>query len=133
MSDAPPTNPRPTDAELEVLAVLWDAGPASVRQVHTQLSQRRDVGYTTVLKQLQIMHAKGVVTRDESQRTHIYRPAEPRGKMRRRLVRDLMGKAFAGSARAMVLEALGHKRLTPDQREQLRALLDQIEPPENPR
>ncbi len=125
---------RPTDAELDLLAVLWELGPATVREACDRLAEQRGdaPGYTTVLKQLQIMHAKGLVSRDESQRTHVYRPAEPPRRTRRRLVRDLMGRAFAGSAKSMVLESLGHKRLTPSQRRRLNALLDEIEPGETP-
>lgn len=117
--------PRPTDAELEILSVLWKKGPATVRQVHEALG--RETAYTTVLKFLQIMMDKGLVTRDERQRTHVYAAAEAEQITQRRLLRNLLEKAFAGSAGQLVLQALSAKRATPAEMRQIRELLDECE------
>jgi predicted transcriptional regulator len=98
--------PRPTDAELEILRVLWANGPSTVRQVNEQLSADRGVGYTTTLKLMQIMAEKGLVSRDESDRTHVYAARATEGQTQRQLVSDLMDRAFGGSAAALVLQAL---------------------------
>jgi predicted transcriptional regulator len=98
--------PRPTDAELQILRVLWTAGPSTVRQVHERLSAGRDVGYTTTLKLMQIMAEKGLVSRDESDRTHVYTARASENQTQRQLVSDLMDRAFGGSAAALVLQAL---------------------------
>lgn len=118
---------KPTEAELEILAVIWDKGDATVRQVHDELSKRRDVGYTTVLKLMQIMADKGLVVRDTSQRSHVYRPADSAGRTRRKLVRDLIERAFDGSASKLVMEVLTSKRSSPKELAELRAMLDDIE------
>ena len=123
----PPKTPKPTEAELEVLSVLWSRGPSTVRQVHEALSPRRDVGYTTILKIMQLMADKGLVKRDTSQRTHVYAPADSSSHTRRRLVRDLIDRAFDGSARGLILEALASKRPTKAETAELRALLDELE------
>jgi predicted transcriptional regulator len=99
------TLPRPTDAELAILRVLWENGPATVRQVHEALASR-ETGYTTTLKLMQIMADKGLVTRDESQRTHVYAARLPRNETQQQLVTDLVDRAFGGSAAALVLQAL---------------------------
>ena len=98
--------PRPTDAELAILRVLWERGPATVRQVHAALAVARETGYTTTLKLMQIMADKGLVTRDESQRTHVYTVRLTRDETQRQLVTDLVDRAFGGSAAALVLQAL---------------------------
>src|SRR5438093_8671823 len=98
--------PRPTDTELAILAVLWERGPSTVRQVHEALSESRETGYTTTLKLMQIMAEKGLVTRDESSRTHIYTARWSQHHTQRQLVSDLMDRAFGGSAAALVLQAL---------------------------
>jgi predicted transcriptional regulator len=97
---------RPTDAELAILHVLWDRGPSTVRQVHGALAPARDTGYTTTLKLMQIMAEKGLVTRDESQRTHVYAACTGRDETQRQLVSDLLDRAFGGSASALVMQAL---------------------------
>jgi predicted transcriptional regulator len=97
---------RPTDAELAILRVLWDRGPSTVRQVHGALSAARDTGYTTTLKLMQIMAGKGLVTRDESERTHVYTARLGRGETQQQLVTDLLDRAFGGSAAALVMQAL---------------------------
>jgi len=102
----PKVLPRPTDAELAILRVLWESGPSTVRQVHNALSESRETGYTTTLKLMQIMTEKGLVTRDESIRTHVYAARVSRDITQRQLVSDLMDRAFGGSAAALVLQAL---------------------------
>ncbi|OFW11123.1 MAG: transcriptional regulator [Acidobacteria bacterium RIFCSPLOWO2_02_FULL_67_36] len=98
--------PRPTDAELAILRVLWDRGPSTVRHVHEALAGSRETGYTTTLKLMQIMAEKGLVTRDESSRTHVYDARVSRDVTQRQLVSDLLDRAFGGSAAALVLQAL---------------------------
>ena len=98
--------PRPTDAERAILRVLWDRGPSTVRHVHEALAGSRETGYTTTLKLMQIMAEKGLVTRDESSRTHVYDARVSRDVTQRQLVSDLLDRAFGGSAAALVLQAL---------------------------
>lgn len=116
--------PRPTEAELAILRVLWDLGPATVRQVNEQLSSgRKDVGYTTTLKLMQIMADKGLVTRDESERTHVYAARASQDQTQRQLVSDLMDKAFGGSASALMLQALNAHPASPAELEELQRLI----------
>jgi BlaI family transcriptional regulator, penicillinase repressor len=96
---APASPPKPTDAELEILTVLWSRGPSTVRDVHEVIAGRKPTQYTTVLKQLQVMAEKGLVRRDEQQRSHVYAPARPREWTQRQLAGDLLQRAFEGSAR----------------------------------
>jgi predicted transcriptional regulator len=102
--------PRPTAAELDLLRVLWRIGAADAKTVHEALAlERRDASYATVLRQLQLMHGKGLLTRDESQRPQRYAPAQAQEKLQTHLLKDLIAKAFAGSGKALVLAALkGH-------------------------
>src|SRR5262245_47478999 len=116
--------PRPTDAELEILAVLWETGPATVRSVFDVLSRRRPAQYSTVLKFLQIMAEKGLVRRDERQRAHIYEAARPREWTQRQLAGDLLDRAFAGSAKALVMGALSARKASKKELAQIRKLLD---------
>jgi len=118
---------RPTDLELEILKALWQCGPSTVREVMDALSKRRPVGYTTVLKMLQIMTAKGLVTRDERQRAHVYRPREARRAVARRLAGDLLNRAFDGSARQLLLHALEYKKPRAKELAEIRRLLDEFE------
>lgn len=119
--------PRPTDAELAILRVLWRTGPATVRAVHDELSRAQDTGYTTVLKTLQIMTEKGLVKRDESERSHVYQPACPEQEVQRQLVGHLLERAFGGSAQKLVLQALSAKKATPAELAEIRRLLDEME------
>lgn len=119
--------PRPTDAELTILRVLWEHGPRTVRQVHDVLSAGRAMGYTTALKLMQIMAEKGLVHRDQSQRTHIYHAAVAEDQTQRQLLRDLLERAFGGSARKLVMQALASKRVPAEELAQIRAMLDQLE------
>src|SRR5918911_2966810 len=116
--------PRPTDAELSILRVLWDRGPSTVRQVHEVLGQERPTAYTTSLKLLQIMIEKGLVERDERDRTHVYRARLTEEQTQRQLVRDLLDRAFGGSASKLVMQALSAKRATPEELGEIRRLLD---------
>lgn len=116
----------PTDAELAILSVLWRLGPSTVRAVHEQLSPSQGTGYTTVLKLMQLMAQKGLVLRDESQRSHVYRAASGEAQTQKRLLGDLMERAFEGSASQLVLRALSVKRSSPEELEQIRRLLDEL-------
>ena len=119
--------PRPTDAELAVLNVLWDRGPSTVRQIHEVLSGDRDLGYTTVLKSLQVMTEKGLVIRDESERSHVYAAAQSATQTQRSLLGDLMERAFGGSAAKLVVQALHAKRASKEELAEIRRLLEQAE------
>ncbi len=118
---------RPTDAELSILRILWERGPSTVRQVHAALNQGRVSGYTTALKLLQIMHNKGLVERDEDQRPQVYRPRLSREQTERQLVRDLLDRAFAGSAKRLVLQALAVKKASAKEMAEIEKLLNKLE------
>ncbi|WP_321472700.1 BlaI/MecI/CopY family transcriptional regulator [uncultured Paludibaculum sp.] len=122
-----PSSSRPTDSELEILGVLWDKGAATVREVHEELSLRKPTGYTTVLKFMQIMTDKGLLTRREQHRVHVYESAVPREATQSELVRDLAQRAFGGSALELAMRALESNRATPGELDQIRRLLDQAE------
>ncbi len=117
--------PRPTDAELAILRVLWQRGPSTVRQVQETLSSDR--GYTTVLKLMQIMTNKGLVHRDESQRAHIYQPVFAEEETQQRLVDDLIERAFGGATTNLVMQALSAKKASAEELAQIRQLLDEFE------
>jgi predicted transcriptional regulator len=119
--------PRPTPAELEILRVLWQHGPRTVREVQEQLGQERPTGYTTVLKLLQIMTDKGLVRRDESARAHVYAAKAPEESTQKQLVRDLVDRAFGGSASQLVLHALSTRKSSKEELSQIRELLDRLE------
>ena len=120
--------PRPTDAELAILSVLWERGPSTVRDVHDDLSRTQATGYTTVLKLLQIMTEKGLVVRDESQRAHIYEARSSEQKTQRQLLTDLMERAFGGSPAKLVMQALSSSRRTSaEELVAIRELLDRME------
>lgn len=116
--------PRPTDAELAILRVLWERGPSTVRQAHEILALERPAAYTTTLKLLQIMTEKGLVERDESDRTHVYRARLSQEQTQRQLVRDLVDRAFGGSASKLVLQALAGRRASADELHQIRQIID---------
>ena len=118
-------SPRPTDAELAILRVLWDRGPSTVRQVHEVLGRERPAAYTTALKLLQIMTEKGLVERDDRDRTHVYRARLSKEQTQRQLVRDLVDRAFGGSASKLVMQALASRRASPDELREIRRLLDE--------
>lgn len=118
---------KPTDAECTILAAIWERGAATVREVYEDLRQQQDIGYTTVLKFMQIMNEKGLLKRDESVRPQIYRPARPRKQTQKLLLRDLLDRAFSGSAGQMVLRALSMKHTSQEELQQIRELLDKLE------
>jgi BlaI family transcriptional regulator, penicillinase repressor len=122
-----PNRPRPTPAELEILRVLWDRGPSTVREVHEGLDRQRATGYTTVLKLLQIMAEKGIVTRDETERAHVYAARVPEADTQRQLVGDLLDRAFGGSALKLVLHALAARKASPAEIARIRRMLDEME------
>ena len=117
--------PIPSNAELEILRILWKKGPQTVRDVHDDLKREKPVGYTTVLKIMQVMAEKKLVTRDESERSHVYAAAVEEKSVKRRLVSDLLDKAFDGSAAQLVLQALSDKRASAEDLKQIRKLLDE--------
>lgn len=119
--------PRPTDAELEILNVLWQRGAATVREVHDELSARKATLYTTVLKTLQIMTEKGLVERDESQRAHLYRARLAQDETQRQLLNDLLARAFDGSASKLVMQALSGREASAEELTEIRAMLDRFE------
>jgi predicted transcriptional regulator len=121
MADHPP---RPTDAELEILTVLWSIGPATVRDVYNVISRRRSAQYSTILKFMQIMTDKGLVRRNDSQRAHVYQAARPREWTQRQLAGDLLQRAFSGSAKELLVGALSARKITRQELAELRKLLD---------
>lgn len=118
--------PRPTDAELAILRVLWRRGPSTVRDVQGELNHKRRTGYTTALKLLQIMTEKGLVRRDETDRAHVYEARLTEEKTQRQLVRDLLERAFGGAHQKLVMQVLRARKkpLTPEQLDEIRKLLD---------
>jgi len=123
----PKPRPLPTDAELEILRVLWDRGPSTVREVHTALAPARDTGYTGVLKLMQIMLDKRLVVRDDSARSHVYSAAVERDVTEHRLIADLAERAFGGSAAGLALRALATKPATAAELKAIRDLLGRLE------
>jgi BlaI family penicillinase repressor len=128
---APKELPRPTDAELEILTVLWSRGPSTVRDIHETITRRKPAQYTTVLKTLQIMTEKGLVKRDEKQRAHVYCAARPREWTQQQLAGDLLRRAFGGSAASLMLGALSAHRSSPEELAELRKFLADYELPDN--
>lgn len=122
-----PETPKPTEAELAILGVLWDRGPRTVRDVHEALYRDDGGGYTTALKLLQVMHAKGLVERDDSQRAHVYRAAVSKERTQKRFLADMVQRVFDGSASQLVLHALGSQRATRAELDEIRGLLDRLE------
>jgi predicted transcriptional regulator len=117
--------PRPTDAELAILRILWERGPSTVRQVHEILGRERQAAYTTALKLLQIMTEKGLVERDERDRTHIYRARLSEEITQRQLVGDLLDRAFGGSATKLVMQALASRRASAAELHAIRQAIDE--------
>jgi predicted transcriptional regulator len=117
--------PLPTDAELDILAVLWRLGPSTVREVHEALG--KDSGYTTTLKQMQLMTEKGLVTRSERFRSHVYEAATPKEQTQKQIAGDLLKRAFDGSAKSLLLGALTAQRATEEELAEIRRMLDQYE------
>jgi BlaI family transcriptional regulator, penicillinase repressor len=124
MTKASKTLPRPTEAELELLRILWEKEPATVRDIYEALNSERPSGYTTVLKLLQIMTTKGLVTRDEASRAHVYRAAMSQEAMQSRLLRDLSVRLFSGSAAQLAMHALAMEPTSKAELDEIRALLE---------
>lgn len=118
------TIPRPTEAELELLQILWQKEPATVREIYDALNLEKTSGYTTVLKLLQIMTSKGLVVRDEANRAHVYRAAFTQDVMQSRLLRDLSNRLFAGSAAQLAMHALSMEPASDDELAEIRALIE---------
>ena len=123
---ATPT-PKPTESELLLLRALWRLGPSTVRQVLDAVKPERDIGYTTVLKLLQIMTDKGLVVRDESERTHVYKARFNEDQTQKRMVKDLLDRAYDGAASKLVMHALSSKKASKAERDAIRKLLDDME------
>jgi predicted transcriptional regulator len=118
---------KPTASELEILRVLWERGPSTVREVYEALREKKDLGYTTVLKLLQIMTAKGTVRRNEDQRAHVYEACQPATETKRQLVGDVLQRVFEGSASELMIHALEGRRTSKKELDELRRLLDEYE------
>jgi BlaI family penicillinase repressor len=118
---------KPTASELEILRVLWNRGPSTVREVHESLSEKKDLGYTTVLKLLQIMTTKGTVRRNETQRAHVYEACLPAEQTKRQIAGDMLQRVFEGSASQLMMHALAGSRSSPEEIGELRRLLDEYE------
>jgi len=119
--------PRPTDAELEILTVLWSRGPSTVREVHENINKRKLAQYSTVLKFMQIMAEKGLVRRNEKQRAHVYEAAQPREWTQQRLAGDLLQRAFGGSSKNLLMGALSARKASKQELAELRKILDDYE------
>jgi predicted transcriptional regulator len=121
------SHPKPTASELEILHILWERGPSTVREVHEALGAHKPVGYTSVLKLMQIMTAKGTVRRDEQQRAHVYEAVQPAEKTKRQLAADVLQRVFDGSASELMMHALAGRKTSKEEVEELRRLLDEYE------
>ena len=119
--------PPPTDAELEILRILWERGPATVREVYEGIRALKPVGYTTVLKQMQVMHGKGLLARSDRFRSHVYEPAQTRTHTQRQLAGSMLKQVFDGSARQLVQSALAGRKVDRAELDQIRELLDEYE------
>lgn len=118
---------KPTDSELEILQVLWEQGPCTVRQVNERLAENKDVGYTTTLKLMQIMYEKGILSRLEEARSHVYKANVAEEDVQTTLLERFVDTAFRGSTSRLVMQALGNHKTTPEELNQIRELLNQIE------
>ncbi|GHB41082.1 BlaI/MecI/CopY family transcriptional regulator [Mongoliitalea lutea] len=118
---------KPTEAELEILSLLWQMENATVREIHEKLAETKETGYTTTLKIMQIMHSKGMLGRDEANRTHVYYPAVAQEATQKSLIKSFVSAAFAGSSKDLVLQALGQGKPTKEEIDEIRAFLDHME------
>jgi predicted transcriptional regulator len=120
-------NRKPTTSELEILHILWERGPSTVREVHEALHAKRPIGYTSVLKLMQIMTVKGTVRRDEEQRAHVYEAVQPEEKTKRDLALDVLERVFDGSASELMMHALAGQKASKEEIEEMRRLLNEHE------
>lgn len=118
---------NPTPSELEILQVLWSRGPSTVREVHDALGSTKQIGYTSVLKLMQIMTAKGLVTRTENQRAHVYEAGEPAEKTKQQFATDMLQRVFQGSASELMMHALAGRHSSKEELKELRRMLDEFE------
>src|SRR6201998_399739 len=118
---------KPTASELEILHVLWERGPSTVREVHQTLNEKRPIGYTSILKLMQIMTAKGSVRRDEQQRAHVYEAVQPAEKTKRQLALDVLQRVFDGSASELMMHALAGRKASQEEIDEMRRLLNEHE------
>ncbi|MEI6410586.1 MAG: BlaI/MecI/CopY family transcriptional regulator [Bacteroidota bacterium] len=124
---------KPTDSELEILQLLWELGPSTVRTVNERLNTRRDVGYTTTLKLMQIMFEKGIVTRNEEGRTHLYTAAIAEAETQNLLLQEFVDQAYRGSAMKLVMQALGNHEASSAELDEIKALIAQMEQQQLPK
>jgi BlaI family penicillinase repressor len=124
---AKPKTPQPTDRELAILRILWDNGPSTVRRVNEVMNKEKATGYTTTLKLMQIMTEKGLLIRDDSHFKHIYRPAGDEEKTQKQLVGDLLERVFSGSAEKLVMRALSAKKVSPEELNKIRKMVDKMQ------
>ena len=118
---------KPTDSELVILKLLWKEGPSSVRSIHDTLSTEKEIGYTTTLKFMQIMHEKGILERDTSQRSHIYFPIVKEQDIKGSMLKNFVQNAFEGSASNLILQALGNNKMTENELGEIKALINKLE------
>src|SRR5689334_18840450 len=117
---------KPTESELEILNILWQKDMSTVREVHEELAKHKDVGYTTTLKLMQIMHEKGLVKRDDSMRTHVYQAAVNKERTQKHLLGKMIDSLFGGSPTQLVIQALGEHKASPEELEKIQALLNDL-------
>jgi predicted transcriptional regulator len=122
---------KPTESELVILQILWENGPSSVKLVHEVLSKQRDIGYTTALKLMQIMHEKGLLSREKEGKTHIYTPAISQEITQKQLVNRLVDTAFQGSSMSLIMQALGNKKTTAEELTQIKSFIEKLEGGQN--
>jgi BlaI family transcriptional regulator, penicillinase repressor len=124
---ARPPATQPTEVELQILRLLWELGPSGVRQIHTRLEAEKGTNYSTTVKMLAVMLEKGLVTRDEAARPHVYRAAVTQERARKKMLHELIEKLYDGSASSLVMHALSSKKASPDELNEIRRLLDELE------
>jgi BlaI family penicillinase repressor len=122
-----PTSSQPTEVELLILSILWEQGPSTARQVHNRLAEERDTNYSTSVKMLSVMLDKHLVKRDESVRPQIFRPAASQERTQKRMLKDLIQRAYDGSAGSLVLQALASQKASPEELAEIRRLLSEME------
>jgi BlaI family transcriptional regulator, penicillinase repressor len=127
MKKRKPTIPKPTEAELKILHVLWVRGAGTVREIHNLLLDQQDTRYSTTLKMLQVMHGKGLVLRDDSQRPQVYRAARSRNQTQIQLMDDLVHRAFGGAANKLLVQALSAKRVSAEELAEIKQLIERLE------